>query len=76
MNQSTSISTFFHNLKRTFYAIQVVCLTLALPTLAAIGINHHHEKTETKVETSVRNSGSDKDISFNFDLPTATFRSK
>ena len=76
MNQSVSISTIFHNVKRTFYALQVVCLTIAVPTLAAIGMSHHDAKADTKIESSITTFGVEKDMSLNFDLPTATFRSK
>lgn len=76
MKQSTSSSTIFHNVKRIFYALQVICLTVAVPTLAAIGMSHHDVKAENKIESRVSLSGGQKDMSYNFDLPTTTFTSK
>ncbi len=76
MKQSTSISTFFHNVKRSFYALQVVFLTIAVPALAVLEMNHPKEKKENKIESHVAPAGGEKDLSHVYQLPTTTFRSK
>lgn len=76
MKQSDSINTFLHNVKRSFYALQVIFLTVAVPALAVLEINHPKEKQENKVDTQVATEGGEKDLSMLYRLPTATFRSK
>ncbi len=64
MKKSTSIPTFFHNVNRTFYAIQVIILMMGVPTLAFIGLSHtiRENNDNKKIESKIPAQAIEKEL--------------